>query len=201
MINSFGSLTAAVADWLARSDLTAVIPTFVQLAEIRIFDDPVDPLRVRQMQTVVTGTPVGSVIALPDDYLQIQTLSVDYGGRQQTLDPLAAEGPATTATVPLGYTVIGNEIHIAGENAGDYSLTYFARPPALETAGTNWLILRAPNVYLFATLLEAAPYLKDQPSVPAWGAELQRALAGLRALDDRARFGPGLRQRPVMYTP
>lgn len=201
MINDFQSLTDAVADWLARSDLTASIPTLVQLAEIRIFDDPTDPLRVRRMQTMVTGTPVAGVIALPGDYLQMQALSVDYGGAQKTLDPVPVEELATAATVPLGYAVVGNEIRIAGQAAGDYSLTYFARPPALETAGTNWLILKAPNVYLFATLLEAAPYLKDQSGATVWATEFQRALAGLRIADDRARFGPGFRQRPAGHTP
>lgn len=201
MINNFPSLVDAVADWLARDDLTVAISTLVQLAEIRIFDDPENPLRVRHMQTTATGTPVDGVIALPADYLQIQALSVDYGGRQKALDPLSAEGLATTATVPIGYVVVGDEIHIAGKNGGDYSLTYFARPPALEAANENWLILKAPNVYLFATLLEAAPYLKDQSSVPIWGGELQRALAGMRAADSRARFGPGLRQRPAGHTP
>lgn len=39
MINDYTTLQAAVAQWLARSDLAGVIPTCIQLAEARINAD------------------------------------------------------------------------------------------------------------------------------------------------------------------
>lgn len=36
MIQDYSTLKAAIADWLARADLTSRIPTFVQFAEARI---------------------------------------------------------------------------------------------------------------------------------------------------------------------
>lgn len=36
MINDFSTLKTAVAQWLARSDLDAQIPNFIQLAEARM---------------------------------------------------------------------------------------------------------------------------------------------------------------------
>lgn len=55
MINDNATLQAAIAGWLARSDLTASIPDFIQLGEARINRE----LRTRQMQAVVTGTASG----------------------------------------------------------------------------------------------------------------------------------------------
>lgn len=198
MINDFPSLQTAVANWLARADLAAVIPDLIQLAEIRIFDDPDEPLRVRQMHTTATGTATGGVIAVPADYLEIVSLTVNLGGRDYSLDPDTGLANADIGA-PRRYVVVGSEIRIIGQNqAPDYKLIYYARPPTLQTAGQNWLILKAPNVYLYATLLEAAPYLKADSRIPVWGEGFKQATRGLRIADDRARFGPGLRQRPAV---
>lgn len=39
MIQDYATLQQAIADWLARADLTAQIPTFIQLAEQRFARD------------------------------------------------------------------------------------------------------------------------------------------------------------------
>ena len=69
---NYSELQTEVASWLDRSDLTAQIPAFIQLAEARINRK----LRVRAMETVVQHTMVGlsKRIALPTDYLQMRGL-------------------------------------------------------------------------------------------------------------------------------
>lgn len=62
-IIDYSTLKQAVADELARADLTSAIPTFIQLAEAD-FDRQ---LRLRQQQQLVTGAAVAGVIALPAD--------------------------------------------------------------------------------------------------------------------------------------
>ena len=49
---TYTELKASVADYLARTDLTAQIPDFITLAEKRLKRD----LRIRQMLKVVTAT-------------------------------------------------------------------------------------------------------------------------------------------------
>ena len=60
---TYSDLKTAVANYLARSDLTAVIPDFVRLAETRLRRE----LRIRQMLQVVTTSTVSgdSTVALP----------------------------------------------------------------------------------------------------------------------------------------
>jgi len=201
VINDFASLSSAVANWLARADLAAVIPDLIQLAEIRIFDtDPDEPLRVRYMHTTVTGTASSGAIPLPDDYLEMLSLTVNGGGRGSTLDPETSDALANADIgVPRRYVIVGNQIRIVGQDQDPaYRLIYYARPPSLQTAGQNWLILKAPNVYLYATLLEAAPYLKNDARIAVWGEGFKQATRGLKIADDRARFGPGLRMKPAV---
>ncbi|HUU42163.1 MAG TPA: hypothetical protein VMX57_00200 [Planctomycetota bacterium] len=51
---------------------------------------------------------------------------------------------------------------------------------ALSDANTtNWLLTLAPDIYLYATLVEAGPYLVEDTRVPAWEAALQQRLEQL----------------------
>lgn len=52
MITNYADLQAAIANWLARADLTDQIPTFIALAEARLNRD----LRLASMQVTRSGT-------------------------------------------------------------------------------------------------------------------------------------------------
>lgn len=61
-------------------------------------------------------------------------------------------------------------------------LTYYQLPPLLDDSNqTNWLTDIAPNLLLYRALLEAEPFLKDDPRVATWQglyAEQGQALTG-----------------------
>ena len=58
-LSTFSDLKASVADWLARSDLTAQIPDFIRLAEVRINGN----LRIQPM---IARSSVPTVISQGD---------------------------------------------------------------------------------------------------------------------------------------
>jgi hypothetical protein len=69
-------------------------------------------------------------------------------------------------------------------------LTYYAKIPALsDAATTNWLLGVAPDVYLYGSLMEAAPYLDDDARVQTWGGLLEQAMSAIEIESDRARIG------------
>jgi hypothetical protein len=74
-ITNYTDLKATIASYLARSDLTAQIPDFIQLAETRLRRE----LRIRQMLKVVTTATVAgdSTVELPSDYLQMRDLHMN----------------------------------------------------------------------------------------------------------------------------
>jgi hypothetical protein len=184
MISDYSTLQSAVASWLHRADLAQRIPDFISLAGTRIAVD----LRLSNQQKVVSGSSAAGVIALPDDFRQAQALMVPWGNteRELPLRPPAAV-PAVQGASTAGY-VVGNTIVVNGEDV-TYRLVYFSGVPALSDASpTNWVISTYPNVYLYASLLEAMPYLRDDARINVWGAGYQNAIGALAAQDDRLRY-------------
>ena len=197
MINDYDSLRQAVADWLARADLTATIPTFIQLAEQRISRD----LKVSQMLTTTTGTASSGLVTLPTDFLSPVRVSVSIGGYDVALEPLPSDKAVNDRLggVAYGYALEGNSIRIVGGSGSDaYTLTYYAKVPSLGSSvgGVNWLIEAAPDLYLYATLMESAPYLQDDARVQVWAAGYGAAKDSLQRVSDEARFSPAARAKP-----
>jgi hypothetical protein len=56
-----------------------------------------------------------------------------------------------------------------------------------DTAPTNGLLAEAPDVYLFAVLSEAGPFLRDAELAGAYEGKLERAIGELNAKDARSR--------------
>lgn len=200
-INDYATLQSAVGDWLARADLTARIPDFISLAETRFNRE----LRVKQMQVSVTGTISLGILPLPADCREIQSLRVNVGGVYVELPPLPPEAlqeilPATA--YPIGYVVINGNVQLIGYQADiEYQLTYWQTIPALS-AGQNWLILLHPDIYLYGSLAQSAPFLRDDERLVTWGTLYRSAIDDVMAEDGRARYGNAPRQQPAMrFTP
>ena len=198
-INDYSTLQSAVASWLARADLTAYIPDFITLAEVRISRD----LKHPTMLTTVTGTATAGLIALPANFLSPVRLSVNFGGTDMELEPLASAQAINDrfGSLARGFAVEGTNMRVVG-GAGDdaYTLTYYAKPAALS-AGANWLILSAPDLYLYATLMEATPFIQDDQRMTVWAAAYTRALESLQQVANDARFTPSARVRVDFRTP
>jgi len=63
-------------------------------------------------------------------------------------------------------------------------IVYYEIPALLDNATTtNWLTKYAPDLLLFGTLMEAAPFLKNDTRIPVWESKYQRALQSLDTED------------------
>ena len=187
-IDSYTNLQAAVANWLHRSDLTSVIPTFIDLAEARINGD----LDARfQDKKVTLATVAGTeTVSIPSDLINIRHISAETSYVQTlkylTPDQYESQYPYSVSGVPEVYTVIGSSLYLAPtpDAAYDLDLVYKARVPNLDDASpTNTLLTTYPNVYLYATLLEAAPYIKDDNRLPVWLEQYNKAIQTVNAQD------------------
>jgi len=72
-------------------------------------------------------------------------------------------------------------------------ITFWETLTALS-AGTNWLVEKHPDIYLYATLLQSAPYLRDDPRLQTWGALLDGLLGGLGDFVDEQEFGSNMQR-------
>jgi hypothetical protein len=64
-------------------------------------------------------------------------------------------------------------------------MTYYAKPQALDAGNSsNWLLLKAPDVYLWGSLKASAPWLEDDARIQVWETLYQQALSELRRTDE-----------------
>ena len=181
IITSYDTLQTAVGDYLARSDLTTFLPNFVQNCEAKLLR----LLRIRQMETALSGTISSGVLAVPSDYVQLKYAYVDRSPIQW-LEVTTAENIYNTYPVRSGGEIpvlIAREAgnFIFGPYPSNVSIkgVYYAKPDLLrdDADGSNFLTDDMPDLLLYGSLLEAEPFIKNDPRVPLWQAMYDRALA------------------------
>lgn len=204
-ITTYTELKSAVADWLLRDDLTAVLPSFISLAEAGLNRQA----RHWRMEKRSTATLDSQYSALPADFLQPIRLSLTSGTTFEL--ELASQADivdmrslaANSTGRPRYYALTAGEIEVFPTPGDNYTLelAYVARVPALSDSNAdNWLLTYYPDAYLYGTLLQAAPYLKDDERVGLWKSMYDGAVAGIIADGERAKFGgSGLRVKIRSY--
>lgn len=195
-ISTYSELKSAVADWLNRSDLSAVIPSFISLAEAQFQRD--ERLRTRDSVVRATATLDEQYEALPADYIEMVNFQVNGQEPFQRLQFLTLnqmdeyKRSFTSPGVPKYYTIVGNQIEmlpIPASPGYQGEMVYYAKiPPLSDTNTTNWLLTKHPDVYLYGTLVQTAPYLKDDERVGTWANLYERALGDIAVSAERAMF-------------
>ena len=191
-ITNYSTLKSAIADFLNRSDLTAVIPTFIALTEAQMER----PLRVRQMIERSTASIDTQYSALPSDFLEAKTFKLTSSTPIQPLEFVTPEqmddldaSIGTATGKPLYFTIIGNQVRVNPRPDSTYTaeLIYFSKLPRLSDSNTtNWLLTSSPDAYLYGSLMHAAPYLKDDERVAVWGTLYNTAIEALKNADQNA---------------
>lgn len=191
-ITTYAELKTSISNWLmGRDDLTAVIPDFITLAESRINR----ALRVREMEATTTLTPASNVCTLPSDFIEarrvlansdplsvLEPISPDYAIENYSSNP--------SGSVPMFYTIFGSSLTAYPLSASTITLVYYQKVPALSDANTTtWLLTKAPELYLYGSLIEAAPYLEDDARMQTWLALFQAGVQALINADTRAVYG------------
>lgn len=188
-IDTYSELKSAIADWLNRDDLTSVIPSFIELAEAELTRN----LRHRKMIARADATINSEYTQTPLDWFQTQTLILETDPvttlSYLTPEALNAKRAASTANgKPLFYTMIGTEIQVYPVPSGDYTaeMVYYSKIPSLsDSETTNWLLTLAPDIYLYGSLMQSAPYLQDDNRLSVWNALYQKKIEDIYISDQR----------------
>lgn len=188
-IATYSDMVTAVGDWLDRSDLAARVPDFLRLTESRLnrlLDDP-------DMEVTETFPATGEFTPLPLDFGEMVSISVGEG-------PLASVGPVefagydrTISGDPRVYSIVNRAIAFAPANATvSITLVYRRSIPALTSINTtNWLLTRAPDVYLYGALVQASAFLAEDDRVGLWKSAFDEAVSELRMDSQRRKWGAG----------
>jgi hypothetical protein len=190
---NYSDLQTSVANYLGRSDLTSVIPDFISFAELRIARD----LRTRQMLKSATALTVSGdgKVALPTDFLGIRDLHIQGSPRYPiTYMPpsqFTRDAPADESGKPIYYTILATEFEFAPKPDTAYTLEilYYAKPTVLSTGNTsNVFLANYPDALLYASLLEAEPYLINDARSQTWATLYDRAINNISDADQSGEY-------------
>lgn len=156
---TYATLKSDIAAWAHRADMTAVIPSFVAMAETDIYKTGKPVLRVREMETESDLTVTGLVATIPTDYLEARYIKQDNAGQRT----LFYRPPEDWTRDHSGYfTVVGDEIRLPTGFTTDLKLVYYAKPAALSADGdTNSVLDDYYQAYLSAALKYAFTYTQN----------------------------------------
>ena len=196
---TYNSLSSSVLQYLERQDaaVVAFIPQAIALAEFEIAEN----IKTLGQMVVANGnmTSGNPVIQKPARWRKTvsMTLTTAAGEKQpillRKLEYLSQYWPNVSTTgTPLYYADYDYDNWLVAPtpsaNFAFQTLCYTRLTPLSSSNQTNWLTQNAPNVMLFGTLKQTAPFLKDDARLAVWGQMFDAALAALK-VEDTLRIG------------
>ena len=202
-LDTYTNLKTAIANFLARDDLTSEIDDFIDLTEA----DFNRRLRIRAMESVNTSFTIDSATeSLPTGFLQVKSFVITSSTPDKTLELSTAYHQANTQ----GYTNVGTPrlYSIEGSNfrfspvpdtAVTARLTFYKAFDSLDgSTATNTILTNHPDVYLYGALYYASTFIRgmDQGTVAQFKAQYEAALQQVKDADELDKYnGSPLIQR------
>ncbi len=193
MIADYASLQTTMASFLNRLDLTAMLPTFIQLAEAEMFRD----LWLEGSFTEATNTIVAETLTLPADLKQLINIRLNASGygpmtrvEGHVLDRMRVNA---SVDFPQYYTTEGTQLRFypcPPSTGVTVQISYYAAIPILSVSNTsNYVLATFPDLYLYGSLKHTAPFLRDDERVALWDALYQKAKEAAIIANERQEYG------------
>ena len=193
---NYSQLSTLIQDYCESTEQSFVsnIPTFVQVAEERIYNT----VQIPAIRKNVTGTTTASFqyLALPSDWLSTFSLAVidpttgeyEYLRNKDVNYIRQAYPPPNSTGKPAYYAIWDDTSMILGPTpdlAYTMELHYYYYPASIVTNSTSWLGDNFESVLLYGSLREAYTYLKgEQDMMQYYDQKYQEALGQLKRLGD-----------------
>lgn len=176
-ISSYSDFRTIVYTWadVTTSDIpTATMDNIISLAEDRIYRE----VRVSVMETALSVTFSGGAGPIPADFVELK--QAKFSGKR----PLIVKDLDFVENWNINNTGGGDAIYLArdGDNfvtapattSGALIGRYYKRFSAIS-GGTNTLLTTYPELWLYASLVEVAPLIRDDTRLQIWEAKYQKA--------------------------
>jgi hypothetical protein len=171
---NYSELTQAILDMSSdNNDVSFVsnIPVFIQNAEKRIFQ----AVRIPEFRKNATSflEAGNKYLTTPLDYLAPWEFAVINNGytylllKDVSFIREAYPDPAFTG-IPKYYAQFDSNTVILGPTPASgfqVELHYYAYPQSIVTANTTWLGTNYPNLLLYASMVEAATFMKSEEDI------------------------------------
>lgn len=203
-ISTYTELKTAVANFLARDDLTSQIPNFIQLAESRMSREL--ETRDQEKRATATLTSGDEYIALPTDLREVRsiTLATDPKTVLTYYSPTSLDSTFSSGGggKPLGFSIVGGEMKLRPIPDSGYTaeIIYVGGLSALSDSNlTNVVLTRHPDAYLYGALAEAYAFLLDETRAAQYMQRFSLAIDEIKVDEQRAHYGTGSLQIQSIY--
>lgn len=198
-ITTYANLQTALSNWLKRSDLTSYLPDFVTIGETRIFREA----RTSDMETALSVAIASGVAALPTGYIDLKFAYVNASPtlrlKRRSASWIYENYPTRSSDGKPSFIAREGTNFIFGPYPdSNYTITgVFYKNIGPLSSSAHALFTANPDLYLFASLVAAEPFIKNDKRLVLWEAQYQRALEGANKVTrDEDYSGGGLEVTP-----
>jgi hypothetical protein len=201
---TYTTLVEALQQYMQRYDalITENIPLWIMLAQQRIPRE----LKLLGFRVEVTGTFDGTaqssgLMQKPSDWRKTISFFVGTGTGNNTHTPIYERTYEYIRTTYPDPTVQGTPrfygdadynhwlVQPSPDQAYPFKIDYYGTLTFLDaTTSTNWLTINAPDLLLYACLMEAIPFVKTDERIPVWQSMYAQAKAALQAQEIEGLF-------------
>ena len=178
---NYSDLKTAIANWIARDDLTSYLDDFIDLTETMLKREPAPPespdiggIRADIQRATGTLSTAAATLALPSDFLEMYrfTLTADANYTvlrfldRTMLNLFHRDGSGLPAFFTISDVF---EFDVKPDSDYAYELSYWPSVSALSASNTtNWALTNYPDVYLAGCMFQAARFIKDEAEANSW---------------------------------
>jgi len=200
-LDTYTNLKTAIANFLARDDLSSEIDDFIDLTEA----DLNRRLRIRAMENVSSFTIDAETEALPTGFLQVRSFHLVQNPKiaLQFMTPFhqyETQGSSRTGT-PKAYSIEGSNFRFSPIPDSTYtaSIVFYKALDSLDgSTATNFILTNHPDVYLYGALYFASTFIRgmDRNTVGQFKAQYEAAIKQVEEADEKDKYnGTPLVQR------
>lgn len=192
-LTNVGALRTSIGNWLHRADYLEYVDDLIAMGEKWIMRN----VRIREMEEPLDITIASGVAPMPADYVALRVAYID-GSPIRKLQRKGADWiydqfrERSSGEDPV-YIASDQGEFIFGPYPTDGAVlkgTYYKRLESVLTSD-NALIRNHFDLYLWACLAEAAPFVHDDARVAMWTQKRDQAVSDINMETTRERFSGG----------
>jgi hypothetical protein len=189
VVMTYNSLVLDIEHYLERTDADTLsqIPRFISLAELIIAAN----LKFLGNLVVATGnlTLADPILVKPAGWRKTVSMNITVNDKKQPVflrkyEVLRTYAPdADEGRVPKYYADYDYDHWLVAPTPDapyEFEVTFYGIPPLSSDNQSNWFTQNAPQALLYGSLLQSAPYLKNDERVVLWKSEFEGFLNSLK---------------------
>lgn len=188
-LSNYSEVSTALEKWLNREGFTSLtdqVADLIAIGQRRIHRD----CDLNAMEAVTSLTIDAQAVDVPADFKRTKSITIqeDNSTSEVTGASHQAVMAYTTNERPTKFSVIGSKFYFGPPPDQTYTaqLVYFKSLPILSTVNTtNWISENEPEFLIYAAMVEACLFLKDDTRAKLWEARYKAIKDSIMKSEDR----------------